>query len=113
MTTQLRPHKVLTNKDDHHVHALTWTDGKFGGIVFAYNHVSFKEDLENDKLHMSYGYDILEKADNADIDLEEFEKELGDFLVQLLYYGLERDYLTLGFVDDVNPPNNTIESNSQ
>jgi len=113
MTTQLRPHKVLTNKDNHHIHALTWTDGKYGGVVFAYNHVSFNEDLENDKLKMSYGYDILETPDRLEIDKEEFEKELGDFLIQLLYYGLERDYLTLGHIDDVNPPNDTIQFDSQ
>lgn len=109
MTTQLRPHKVLTHKEDKDVNALVWLEGKYGGIVFKYNSVSFEEDLENDKLKLKFDYDVLDIPERVKIDKDEFEKELGDFLVQLLYYGLERDYLSLGYIDDNNPPNDSIK----
>lgn len=110
--TKLRPHKVLAKKQEGtDIHALTWTDGKYGGVIFAYSHVSFKEDLENDKLIMKFEYNIFEQPTwIVDFDKAEFEKELGAFLTDLLYYGLERDYL--GFIDD-NSTDHSIKLNSQ
>lgn len=114
-TTPLRPHKVLGRSGyGGDLHALTLSEGPFAGIVFSYTHVSFaEENLENeDKLKISFEYYIHEvPRDKAGYDKEAFEKELGDFIVELLYYGLERDHL--GFIDEQNRENNSIESDSQ
>ena len=100
-TTPLRPHKVLGRSGyGGDVHALTLTTGAFAGIVFSYTNVSFEEDVfENEnKLKLKFEYQIHEiPTAKEGYDVKSLEKELGDFIVELLYYGLERDHL--GFVD--------------
>jgi hypothetical protein len=94
--SNLRPHKVLGKHGGTELHALVWIDGKYGGIIFSYRTVDFEEDIENDKLRIKFTYDIHEKPKNIhQFDKLEFEAELGDFLTQLLYYGLEKDHLGL------------------
>lgn len=100
---KLRPHKVLSknngiNEKDE-THALCLGSGDFSGIIFSYKNVNFKEDQENDKLIIHFEYEVHEVPSyRKDYDKVIFEKELGDFLVELLYYGLERDHL--GYVED-------------
>ena len=105
--SDLRPHKVLGKHGETQLHGLVWLDGKYGGIIFSYNGVKFEEDTKNDTLRIKFGYDIHEKPNYIhEFDKAEFEKELGDFLVQLLYYGLERDHL--GLMPDENRNNDPI-----
>lgn len=98
--TKLRPHKVLgLVNGDQQVHALTLTEGEFAGIVFTYKDVSFEEDPENDVLKLKYSFDVHEiPEERKGYDEKKLETTLGDFLLELLYYGLERD--KLGFIDD-------------
>lgn len=112
-TTPLRPHKVLGRSGyDGDLHALTLTTGDFAGIIFSYTHVSFNEDKENDKLKISFEYYVHEvPKDKEGYDKEAFEKQLGDFVVELLFYGLERDFL--GFVDEQNRENDSFQFNPQ
>lgn len=109
-TTPLRPHKVLGRSGyGGNVHALTLTTGPFAGIVFTYEDVHFNEEArENeDVLKISFEYNLLEvPEDKALYDKEAFEKELGDFIVELIYYGLERDFL--GFIDDQDRKDYTV-----
>jgi hypothetical protein len=109
-TTQLRPHKVLGKSDPEHgsLHALTLTTGPFAGIIFSYTTVNFEEDNENDKLKVKFEYYVHDVPhDKKEYDKSVFEAELGDFLIELLYYGLERDHL--GFIDgEQNRENNTV-----
>ena len=67
---------------------------------------------EIDKLVVGYEYYIHDvPEDKYGFDKTAFEKELGDFVVELLYYGLERD--KLGFIDDQeNRTDHPFESNS-
>lgn len=97
--TILRPHRVLgAVKDGKDIHALSLTEGDFSGIIFSYNGVKFTEDVDNDKLKIHFEYEVHYVPDSkADYSKEAFEKELGDFIVELLYYGLEKDHL--GFID--------------
>lgn len=98
--TKLRPHRVLGMIDEgRQIHALALTEGEFAGIVFSYKDVSFEEDPENDVLKLKYSFDIHEvPEEKADYDEKSLQNTLGDFLLELLYYGLERD--KLGFIDD-------------
>ena len=115
-TTPLKPHKVL-GRSGHggDLHALSFTEGPFAGIIFSYRTVSFEEKaLENeDKLVIKFEYDVHEVPQAlSNYDKEAFERELGDFVIQLLYYGLERD--KLGFVDgEQNRTDDSFEPDSQ
>ena len=113
-TTPLRPHKVL-GRSGHggDLHGLVLIEGPYAGIVFSYSNVSFKEDLENDRLRLGFEYKIHDVPQEKEgFDKKDFEKELGDFIVELLYYGLERD--KLGFIDgEQNREDDSIESYAQ
>jgi|688.fasta_scaffold719086_2 hypothetical protein len=114
MKTKLRPHKVLGQTSPKgELHALTWTTGEFAGIVFSYEDVNFVEKPDEDNVTLSYGYTLYEvPEDLKGFNKSKFETELGDFMVQLLYYGLEKD--KLGYIDDEqNREDNPVESNAQ
>lgn len=73
-----------------------FTSGEFAGIIFSYTTVEFKEEQrENeDVLKVAFEYFVHDVPKQCkDYDKSAFEKELGDFLVELTYYGLERDFL--------------------
>lgn len=111
--TELKPHKVLGRTGyNGDLHALVLTEGPFSGIVFSYTNVSFtEENLDNeDKLKIHFEYDVHEvPADRENYNKEKFEAELGEFIIQLLYYGLEKDFL--GYVD--TPDEHNRENNSE
>lgn len=118
-TTPLRPHKVLGRSGyGGDLHALALTSGDFAGIVFSYNSVQFSEEKgdDEDKLKIHFEYEVHEVPPHLrEYDKVVFEKELGDFMVELLYYGLERDHL--GFIpeedNEQDRENNTVEPDSQ
>jgi hypothetical protein len=112
-TTPLRPHKVLgRNGVDGELHALTLTTGPFAGIIFSYTNVKFTEDKANDKLRVAFEYFVHDvPEDKLGYSTSQFENELGDFLMELVFYGLERD--NLGFIDEQNREDYPFESNSQ
>lgn len=114
-TTPLRPHKVLGRSGyGGDLHALTLETGPFAGIIFSYDNVNFSEEtLENeDKLKIHFEYHVHEVPPALkDYDKASFENELGDFLVELLYYGLERD--KLGWIDEQNREDNSVEPDPQ
>ena len=103
-TSQLRPHKVLGRAGpDGDQHALMLTTGPFAGIIFSYTTVEFKEEKRDDEdvLKVAFEYFVHDVPKQCkDYDKVAFEKELGDFLVELTYYGLERDFL--GFAPNEN-----------
>jgi hypothetical protein len=111
--TKLRPHKVLGRRiEGVDIHALSLDEGDFSDIIFVYRDVSFNEDTKNDKLKMKFEYEIIDVPKYREgFDKVQFEKEIGDFLVELLFYGLERDHL--GFVDDKYSEDHTIKLDSQ
>jgi hypothetical protein len=113
MKTKLRPHKVLGKTTiEGDLHALAFSEGPFADIVFSYTNISFDEDTENDQLKLGYEYYIHQTPPHRlGFDKEAFEKELGDFAVELLYYGLERDHL--GYVNDsTTREDDTLKLNS-
>lgn len=100
--TELRPHKVLGRAGpDGDQHSLMLTTGQFAGIIFSYTTVQFKEEQRGDEdvLKVSFEYFVHDTPRHLkDYDKAAFEKELGDFLIELTYYGLERDFL--GFAQE-------------
>lgn len=114
-TTPLRPHKVLGQTGyGGDTHAMTLTEGPFAGIIFSYTHVAFEEEKldDEDKLKIKFEYFVHDTPKHMEnYDKPTFEKELGDFVVELLYYGLEHDHL--GFIDEQNRKDNPIKPDSQ
>ena len=111
-TTPLRPHRVLGKTSaDGELHALSFTTGQFADIIFSYTGVKFIEN--DDALTIAFEYHLHDVPHHLrDFDTEVFEKELGDFITALLYYGIERD--KMGFIDgEQNREDDSIESYAQ
>jgi len=111
---KLRPHKVLGRSTaEGELHALCFTEGPFSDIVFSYTTVNFEENEAQDHLVVKFEYNThFVPDDKLDYDVESFEKELGDFVVELLLYGVEKEHL--GFIDgNENREDNLIKSTSQ
>jgi hypothetical protein len=111
-TTPLRPHKVLgKTSPTGELHALAFTTGEFADIVFSYTNVKFVEN--GDALTIAYEYHLHDVPHHLrNFDKELLEKELGDFITALLYYGIERE--KLGFIDDEQDrENDSFESDAQ
>lgn len=104
-TTPLMPHMVLSNEEfKGKPVGITFTENEFAGIVFRYNDVKFDEDENRGVLKVHFDYTVLDVPSYLEsYDKAAFEKIVGEFGVQLLYYGLERDIL--GFIDDENRNN--------
>ena len=114
MKTNLRPHKVLNKvSPEGDIHALCFTEGPFAYIIFSYDDVTFNENEDQDHLKVGFVYNIHDvPEEKLGFDVKAFEQELGDFLIELLMYGLERDHL--GFIDDNETrENNSIKPDSQ
>jgi hypothetical protein len=92
MGVTLRPHKVVAKiEDGQDLHALVFTEGDFAGIIFSYENVKFTE-TDGGQLKISFTYYVHSVPDDKeDYDRDSFKKELSDFLVELLFYGLEKD----------------------
>lgn len=111
-TTPLRPHRVLgKSSPTGDLHALAFTTGDFADIVFSYTDVKFREN--DDTLTIAFEYHLHDVPHHlSDFNKEVFEKELGDFITALLYYGIERD--KMGFIDgEQNREDDSIESDAQ
>ncbi len=95
----MRPHKVLESKADG-LHALQLTEGKHAGIIFSYGKVSFEENASKDNLKIHFEYEVHDNR-GVEYDKQELEEELGDFLQELIFYGVEQNNITYtGGVDE-------------
>lgn len=83
----LRPHKTLERDG---VIALQLTEGEFSGIIFSYGKVSFDEKPDQDKLGVNFEYEVHDDKQLA-YDKAAFEKEIGDFLMELIVWGTEQN----------------------
>lgn len=92
-----RQHEVLTETSGSQVfHPIRLQSGPYEGIIFTYGMVKLVED--GDSLILKFDYDVHEVPEGLeDYDADGLEKELGDFLVELIEYGLMTD--TLGVTD--------------
>lgn len=91
---------VVENKHTG-VDAIKLLDEPFSGIIIAYGKVDFEEDEANDRLHLKFEYEIIDKANKEFTDIKPFEKYLGDLLQQLIHEGLRDNSLIYkGGVDE-------------
>jgi hypothetical protein len=105
----LRQYKTLNNKNDPNVQALQLTEGKHAGIIFSYHKVNFEEDKDNDRLKIHFDYEIHDDCGVLFVK-KEFEQELGEFLQELIWYGLEKNELIYTGGVDENREDNSEQS---
>lgn len=107
------PHKVIEKViDGQRIFGLELTETPYQGIIFSYGGVSFKEDVDQDKLTISFEYDIHRDI-NSPYDKKEFEQYIGDLLQELIMYGIHKnDIVYTGGTDD-NREDNSQQSDSQ
>lgn len=87
------PHKVLEQEiDGKKVYAIRLQEDPFRGIMYTYGRVSFDEDKENDRLSISFEYDLIEDNDQ-DYDTEEFHNYIGDLLQEMIMFEMGRNNL--------------------
>jgi len=106
---KMRGHVVMENKHNGN-RAIKLTDKPYEGIIFSYGAVSFEE--VDDHLKIKFDYDIHNDA-GYDLVKEEFEQYLGDFLQELIRYGLENNELIYTGGIDENRTGDPIEPDTQ
>jgi hypothetical protein len=105
----IRPHKTLERNGQI---ALQLTEGQFSGIIFSYGRVSFNENKETDNLTVEFDYFLHDDAGHT-IDDAELKEYLGDFLMELVVFGIEQNNITYTGGIDENREVDIIESDSQ
>jgi hypothetical protein len=85
----MRAHRTLERNG---IIALELTENQYSGIIFSYGKVSFEESEAKDNLKVYFDYEIHEGADKIE-DKVAFEKELGDFILEMIVNGIEKNDL--------------------
>jgi len=84
---------------DEAIARILLTDDKWNGIIYHYQTVSFVEKDEGEAV-LKFEYDIIEAPESLDVeklipeDQEEFEKLLGDILIEIITEATERENRT-------------------
>ena len=97
----MRKHVVLENKHNG-TQAIKLLEDPYSGIIISYGKVSFDTNEEDAILKLNFEYNIHEDC-GYDYDKVELENYLGDFLQELILYGLTHNDITYtGGVDGEN-----------
>lgn len=90
--------------------AIKLTEPPFDGIIYSYGKVSMDEDEENNTLHLSFEYEILDNADKGLTDMKPFEAYIGKILEELIHIGIEENSITYTGGIDENRTKDSDES---
>lgn len=102
-------HKVLESKHDDGMYAIELTDPPYEGIIFTFGEVKFPEDDGGETCTVSFEYDILDDK-GIEYDKDEFEKYIGDFLIELIVYQLSKNEVVYTGGTSENRDDDIIES---
>jgi|APCry1669188970_1035186.scaffolds.fasta_scaffold06107_5 hypothetical protein len=94
-------HKIKYETEPYNVnqYSVTVSEGKFAGVKYVLGKTELVEDKDNDNLTLKYHYDIIDSK-IEDSDIPEFEKLIGDILMQMLSDGVKNnDLIYSGGVD--------------
>jgi len=95
-------HVVIEQKSTG-IEAIKLTDDPYNGIIFTYGKVSLpsvEEFMETGEAKLAFEYEIIDNA-GIEYDKVEFEQYLGDFLVELIDFGMQNNDITYtGGVDE-------------
>ena len=104
------PIKLLENRGSG-LQAIKLLEEPFSGIIYTYGKVELKEDKENDILRINFEYDILENS-NPNLDLNQFEKYIGDILTELIHIGVRENNISYTGGVDENRTEDSVNSGS-
>lgn len=115
----MREHVITGKTENSDIHILSFTTGEFKDIRFAFNTVAFDDTL--DELVVKFNYTVYDDPNGVlnETNEKQFQTELGDFVVEILQFGLEKKKLGYIELDTVkgdtldNRANDLIESDSQ
>jgi len=116
---KLKDHLVLEHKNDPNLQAIKLLEEPYSGIIFSYDGVSFDKisgDAGEEHVTMKFHYDVHEWAghDFTAKQKDQFETYLGDFLKDLIIFGIQENNLTYtGGIDDENRTGDPIEPDTQ
>lgn len=70
------------------------TEGEFADILFCIDNVRFSDPTEDDKVIMSFDYDVIENRGEpfSDVKNEKFEQVIGDLILGVLENQIEQGY---------------------
>jgi hypothetical protein len=103
---KLPPHQVVKHKDAVGVDAIKLLAEPYSGIIVSYGKVSFdtiRGDADEEHVTMKFDYTMHESAgkDFTAKQLKDFEVYLGEFLRDLIIYGIKENNIAYtGGVDD-------------
>jgi hypothetical protein len=87
-----------TVDSDHGIQAIKLTDEPYSGIIFSYGKVEFPDSEEP---ILSFEYNLHHVPDGMIYDEEEFKQYIGDFLIELIMWGLKQNSIVYkGGVDE-------------
>lgn len=87
-----------TVNSDNGVQAIQLTDDPYSGIIFSYGKVEFPDP---DEPILSFEYDLHHVPDGLIYEVDVFEHYIGDFLVELILFGLKHNSVVYaGGVDE-------------
>jgi len=107
------PKFVTVENRKNGMDAIKLLEEPFSGIIYSYGRVSFEEDEANDKLRLSFEYEIHDKNGKEFTDSKPFEKYIGDLLQELIHQGIAENSLTYTGGVDENRTGDPIEPDSQ
>ena len=116
---KLREHQVLENKNSPNSYAIKLLEAPYSGIIYSYGEVSFDKingDANEEHATLKFEYDVHDWAgyDFTKKQKYDFEIYLGDFLRDLIIFGLKENNITYkGGIDDENRTGDPIEPDSQ
>lgn len=103
----MRDHVVLENKHNG-THAIKLLEEPYSGIIISYGKVSFDTNEDDDVLKLAFDYEVHDDR-GIEYDKVQFENYLGDFLQELIMYGLEKNDITYtGGVEDENRDSDSV-----
>jgi len=107
----LRPHKVLEHKHNGQ-QAIKLTEEPYSGIIFSYGKVEFDVNDDETECKIKFDYDVHDTA-GKDVKTEAFHQYLGDFLQELIIWGVQNNDLTYTGGVDENRTGDLSEPDSQ
>lgn len=107
------PKFVTVENRKNGMDAIKLLEEPFSGIIYSYGRVSFEEDEANDRLKMSFEYEIHDKNGKEFTDFKPFEKYIGDLLQEMIHQGIAENSLTYTGGVDENRTGDPIEPDSQ
>lgn len=105
------PIEILGNNTNG-IQAIKLTEPPFDGIIYTYGKVEFIEDNINDRLNLSFEYDVLDYAGKNVSDKKHFEIYIGKILEELIYIGVKENSITYTGGVDENRTKDSDESDT-